>query len=105
MPGFEPDYYVPLAFQAYRLNVTFNSGYFSRVNERKARQYCKELHERIQAGRFADDTIYVVHGQYWDLVRPHIPKISCGRLNDYITCVSSLRNDPFRDFLEQHKLE
>ena len=105
MPGFEQDFYVPLAYQAYRLKLTFNSGYFARVDENKGRRYCQELHEQIQAGQFADDTIYVVHSHYWDLVMPHIPKISCGRLSDYITCVSSLRNDAFRDFLEQQKLE
>jgi Family of unknown function (DUF6311) len=105
MPGFEQDFYVPLAYQAYRLKVTFNSGYFARVDDNKARKYCLELHEQIQAGQFADDTIYVVHSQYWDLISPHISKLSCGRLSDYITCVPSLRNDAFRDFLEQRKLE
>jgi uncharacterized protein DUF6311 len=105
MPGFEQDFYVPLAYQAYRLKLTFNSGYFARVDKNKGRRYCRELHEQIQAGQFADDTIYVVHSQYWDLVMPHIPKIVCGWLGDYITCVSSARDDAFRDFLEQHKLE
>jgi Family of unknown function (DUF6311) len=105
MPGLEPDFYVPLAYQAYRLKLTFNSGYFARVDENKGVRYCRELHEQIQAGQFADDTIYVVHSQYWDLVMPHIPKVVCGWLNDYITCVSSVRYDAFRDFLEQHKLE
>jgi Family of unknown function (DUF6311) len=105
MPGFEQDFYVPLAYQAYRLKVTFNSGYFARVDDNKARKYCQELHEQIQAGQFADDTIYVVHSQYWALISPHISKLSCGRLSGYITCVPSLRNDAFRDFLEQRKLE
>ena len=105
MPGFEQDFYVPLAYQAYRLKLTFNSGYFARVDENKGRRYCQELHEQIQAGQFADDTIYVVHSHYWDLIRPHIPKISCGRVNDYITCVSSARDNDFRAFLEQQKLE
>jgi hypothetical protein len=93
------------AYQAYRLKLTFNSGCFARVDDNKGRRYCQELHEQIQAGQFADDTIYVVHSQYWDPVSPHIPKIVCGRLSDHITCVSSLRNDAFRGFLEQHKLE
>ena len=105
MPGFEQDFYVPLAYQAYRLKLTFNSGYFARVDENKGRRYCQELHEQIQAGQFADDTIYVVHSHYWDLIRPHIPKISCGRVNDYMTCVSSARDNDFRAFLEQQKLE
>jgi hypothetical protein len=105
MPGFEQDFYVPLAYQAYRLKITFNSGYFARVDENKGRKYCQGLHEQIQAGQFADDTIYVVHSQYWDLIVPHIPKISCGRVNDYITCVSSAPANDFRAFLEQQKLE
>jgi Family of unknown function (DUF6311) len=105
MPGFDREFYVPLAYQAYRLNVTFNSGYFARVDDNKARKYCQKLHEQIQAGKFADDTIYVVHSYYWDLVKPHLSKISCGRLSDYIACVSSRRHDAFRDVLEQHKLE
>jgi hypothetical protein len=105
MPGYEQDYYVPLAYQAYRLKVTFNSGYFARVDEKKGRRYCQELHEQIQAGQFADDTIYVVHSQYWDLVMSHISKLSCGRVGDYITCVSSVQDNAFRNFLEQQKLE
>jgi uncharacterized protein DUF6311 len=105
VPGFERDFYVPLAYQAYRLQVTFNSGYFARVDDKKARRYCQKLHEQIQAGQFADDTIYVVHSQYRDLVMPHIPKISCGHLNHYITCVASVRDDAFRNALEQHRLE
>jgi Family of unknown function (DUF6311) len=105
MPGFEADYYAPLAYQAYRLNVTFNSGSVSRIDERKGREYCRELHDNVKEGKFESDTIYVIHNQYWDLVRPHIPKLVCGQLSDYITCVASLRSNVFRDFLEQHKFE
>ena len=48
MPVFEEDFYVPLAYQAYRLNVTFNSGYFARVNDNKARKYCQKLHNKFK---------------------------------------------------------
>jgi hypothetical protein len=99
------DRYVPLAYQAYRLNMTFNSGYFARINQNKSLKYCQELHQKIQDGTFENDTIYVVHPQYWDLLSPHIPKIVCGRLGEYIACVSSRRNDAFREVLEQRKLE
>jgi hypothetical protein len=44
------DGYVPLAYQAYRLKMTFNSGYFARINQSKSVQYCQELHQKIQAG-------------------------------------------------------
>jgi hypothetical protein len=105
MPGFDQDYYVPLAYQAYRLQLTFNSGYFARVNEHKGRNYCQELHEQVKAGLFAHDTVYVVHNQYWDLIKPHISKILCGRLSGYITCVSSQRDDAFSGFLRRHTVE
>jgi hypothetical protein len=99
------DRYVPLAYQAYRLKMTFNSGYFARINQKKSVKYCQELHHKIQEGEFEQDTIYVVHSHYWDRVSPHIPKIVCGRLGEYITCVSALRDDALRDVLEQHKVE
>jgi hypothetical protein len=99
------DRYIPLAYQAYRLKMTFNSGYFARINQSESVKYCQELHQQIEAGEFEQDTIYVVNSQYWDRVSPHLPKIVCGRLGEYITCVSALRHDAFRDVLEQHKLE
>jgi hypothetical protein len=105
MPGFEPDFYVPLAYQAYRLRVTFNSGYFARIDERKGREYCQELHAQIQAGEFALDTIYVIHSGYWDLVRSHLQKLVCGQANQYIACISAQNHDTFRNFLEQQKIE
>jgi hypothetical protein len=105
MPGYDQDYYVPLAYQAYRLQLTFNSGYFARIDEYKGRKYCQELHEQIKSGQFASDTIYVVHNQYWDLIMPHVSKISCGRLSGHIACVSSQRDDGFRDFLRQYGVE
>src|SRR5919109_1270541 len=76
MPELDRDFYVPPAYQAHRLNVTFNSGYFARVDDDKARKYCPKLHEQMQAGQFADDTLYVVHSHYWDLVKPHTSQIS-----------------------------
>jgi hypothetical protein len=107
-PEIEQDAYVPLAYQAYRLKLTFNSGYFARIDEDKGQQYCRELHEQIRAGQFADDTIYVVHPQYREFVVPHIPRIVCGQLHGYMACVSSAADtadNAFRDFLQQQKLE
>jgi hypothetical protein len=105
MPGFDQDFYIPLAYRAYRLNLTFNSGYFARIDERKAKEYCHELHELIQAGEFTHDTIYVIHGLYWDLIKTHLDKHICGRVDQYIVCISAWNQDEFRDFLDQHKIE
>jgi Family of unknown function (DUF6311) len=105
MPEFEMDYYVPLAYQAYRLNMTFNNGYFARIDANKGRKYCKELHESMAVGRFDEDTIYVIHSQYWDLLKIHTPKITCGRLNDHIVCISVQNHDALHDYLVQRKVE
>ena len=104
-PGFDKDYYVPLAYQAYRLNITFNSGYVARIDENRARYSCKDLHEKIRAGQFHNDTIYIVHHQSWDLFKTHISRLSCGQLSGNIVCVSAQKHNAFREFLEQHALE
>jgi hypothetical protein len=105
MPGFEPDFYVPLAYQAYRLGVTFNSGYFARVDEKKGRQYCQDLHKQIQAGEFARDTIYVIHRGYWDLIKPHRHKLACGQIHQDVACITAQNQDSFRDVLDRHTVE
>jgi hypothetical protein len=105
MPEFEMDYYVPLAYQAYRLNMTFNSGYFARIDENKGRKYCKKLHEEIATGMFENDTIYVIHSRYLDLLRIHLHKLACGLISENIVCISAQNHDAFRDFLEQHKID
>jgi hypothetical protein len=87
------------------LKVTFNSGYFARVDDNKGRKYCQELHEQIRAGQFAHDTIYVIDSQYWALLRTHLHKLVCGSVSQYIACISARNQDIFRDFLEQHTIE
>ena len=85
--------------------VTFNSGYFARIDENKGRKYCQELHAQIQAGEFALDTIYVIHSEYWDLFKTHLQKLVCGQVNQNIACISAQNHDAFRNFLEQQKIE
>jgi hypothetical protein len=102
---YKADYYVPLAFQAYRLKLTFNSGYFARVNEQQIPIYCEHLYRKITDGKFEDDTIYVVHPDYMDSFKQNAARISCGWLSDYNVCVSSHRYDAFREFLANHRIE
>jgi Family of unknown function (DUF6311) len=105
IPEYESEYYVPLAYQAYRLKFTFNSGYFARVDEKKCRIYCKGLHKQIAEGEFEDNTIYVVHNAYLNLFNKNASKVFCGQLSDHNVCISSKRRDAFREFLEHHKIE
>jgi hypothetical protein len=49
--------------QAYRMKVTFNRGYFVRLDDNKGRKYCQELHEQIQAEQFAHGIINVIHSR------------------------------------------
>jgi hypothetical protein len=86
------------------LKVTFNSGYFARVDDTKGRKYCQELQEQIQAGQFARDTIYVIHSWYWALLRTHLDKLACGSISQYIVCISAQNQDTFRDFLERQTM-
>jgi hypothetical protein len=102
---YKEDYYVPLAYQAYRLKLTFNSGYFARLNEQQIRVYSENLSRQITDGKFEDDTIYVVHPYYLDSFKQNASRISCGWLSDYVVCVSSQRHDAFRDFLTNHRIE
>jgi hypothetical protein len=37
------DYYVPIAYEAYRLGATFNSGWAPRLDEARALQACNAL--------------------------------------------------------------
>jgi hypothetical protein len=47
----------------------------------------------------------VIHSQYWDTLKIHIPKITCGRLNDHIVCISAQNHDALHDYLVQRKVE
>jgi hypothetical protein len=102
---YKEDYYVPLAYQAYGLKLTFNSGYFARLNDKQIHVYAENLSRQITDGEFEDDTIYVVHPDYLTSFKQNAARISCGWLSDYIVCVSSQRHDAFRSFLTNHHIE
>ena len=96
---YTPDYYVPLAYQAYKLKLTFNSGYFARLDEKRALKYWNELNRKINDGEIEYNTIYVVHISYWDIFQRNASKIACGLVSEYIVCISEQRRDAFREFL------
>jgi hypothetical protein len=98
-------YFAPLAYYAYRLTLTFNSGYVARINAAQMRQYCEEFDSLIHTGNIREDTIYVVHDAFWESFPRTSLKVVCGRLSAYIVCVSDQRHNAFRALLEYHKIE
>jgi hypothetical protein len=99
-----PDYYVPFAYQAYNLKVTFNSGYFARMDDKRVQAYCEELPRKIGAGEIDEHTIYVVHISHWHLFKRNVTDAVCGLVNQHIVCVSARQHSAFREFLLSHEV-
>jgi hypothetical protein len=98
------NYYVPLAYQAYKLTVTFNSGYFARIDDKRVQAYCGELQRNIGAGEIDEHTIYVVHISHWYLFKRNATNTVCGLVNQHIVCVSARQHSAFREFLLSHEV-
>ncbi len=47
------------AYRAYRLGLTFNSGYVARLDDSRAQPYCLGLDDDVRAGRLDPETIYL----------------------------------------------
>ncbi|QSQ25931.1 hypothetical protein JY651_13785 [Pyxidicoccus parkwayensis] len=47
------------AYRAYRLGLTFNSGYVARLDDSRAQPYCLGLDDDIRSGRLDPETIYL----------------------------------------------
>ncbi|AEI65042.1 DUF6311 domain-containing protein [Corallococcus macrosporus] len=47
------------AYRAYRLGLTFNSGYVARLDDARAQSYCLGLDDDIRAGRLDPRTVYL----------------------------------------------
>ncbi|AKQ63861.1 hypothetical protein A176_000773 [Myxococcus hansupus] len=47
------------AYRAYRLGLTFNSGYVARLDDSRAQSYCLGLDDDVRAGRLDPDTVYL----------------------------------------------
>ena len=94
-----PDDYVPLAYQAYKLKLTFNSGSFARIDDKRVQAYCYELNRQIRDGEIDEHTIYVVHLSHWHLFKRNATNAVCGLVNRHIVCVSARQHSAFREFL------
>ncbi|NMO23607.1 hypothetical protein HG543_53480, partial [Pyxidicoccus fallax] len=47
------------AYRAYRLGLTFNSGYVARLDDSRAQAYCLGLDADVRAGRLDPETVYL----------------------------------------------
>ncbi|WP_233601748.1 DUF6311 domain-containing protein [Corallococcus sp. AB038B] len=87
-----------LAYQAYRLKLTFNSGYASRTPEALA----AECRARLPSGGLDASTAYVVLPQH---VRPFLDAgARCGVVEDLPVCVVGSNTDAFAQGLARQPL-
>jgi hypothetical protein len=87
-----------LAFQAYRLKLTFNSGYASRTPEALA----AECHARLPTGGLDASTAYVVLPQQ---VRPFLDAgARCGVVEGLPVCVAGGNTDAFAQGLARQPI-
>jgi len=89
----DDDYWAPLAYEAYRLGMTFNSGFLARGDHERLARPCLELLGEVAAGELRPDTLYVVHPSLLAALRP--PRARCGRLEGYLVCVRADAAGPF----------
>lgn len=82
----DDDRWAPLAYEAYELRLTVNSGYVARGASERIEPPCAALVREVAAGILRDDTVYVPHPDY----RPALERAGarCGRLDGYDVCVA-----------------
>ncbi len=92
-------HYLAFADLAYRQRLTLNVGSFARVDEKRALAVCVDLKADVKAGRFASNTVYVVHPTgLADFTKPGTGMV-CGTLEEQHVCVAADVATPLRDFL------
>jgi hypothetical protein len=92
-----------LAYLAYRLGLSFNSGYLSRVDTAAAVRTCAALDASLARGELDPASLYVLST---GTAVPFPPGAAvCGRIGEWSTCVSSRHRSPLRDALAQSQHE
>ena len=78
--------WAPLAYQAYTLGMTVNSGYVARGAGERIGPPCEELMGEVEAGQVRPGTIYVAHAS----ALPPLLRAGarCGRLDGFDVCVA-----------------
>ena len=94
---YEGEPWAPLAYEAYVLGMTVNSGYVARGAGERISPPCAELMREVEAGDVRPDTVYVAHGS----ALPQLVRAGarCGRLDGFDVCVAPGAADPFAEAL------
>jgi hypothetical protein len=74
------------AYRAYRLGLTFNSGYVARLDDSRAQAYCLGLDAEVQAGRLDPQTVYLSVPERLPQFR-RIPGTRCAQEEGLWMCV------------------
>ena len=82
---------------AYRLNMTFNSGYYARVAVDRAQVACADLSRSVDAGELDPKTIYVPSPSM--LPRLKALGAACGQFDEDWICVSRDSDEVFRTYV------
>jgi hypothetical protein len=93
----EPLHVIRYMFQAYRLRLTFNSGYFARVPVGRVREACAELARSVERRTLEKRTIYVVAPEAVSLFKR--AGAVCAKLEGEVVCVASGGHPAFREYL------
>jgi hypothetical protein len=84
---------------AYRLGLSFNSGYFARAPTKKVQRRCQELRASVERGELDPHTLYVVARSELR----HFEKAGavCGKMARDIICTSPAGPAAFREYLSE----
>jgi hypothetical protein len=93
VPPWDRESWIGPAHLAYRLGLTYDGGYLSRVDERRAAEACGRTRRAIRGGRLDPHTIYLLHPNELRWFRA--AEATCGVLDDMPVCVAGDRSDPF----------
>jgi hypothetical protein len=88
-------------FEAYKLDLTYNSGIFARYSWDAAQAACRHLMLTVEGGMLDPQTIYVV-------AKDEVPWFTragaaCGRFDGDWVCVSKDSDERFRTFVATGK--
>ena len=84
---------IPVADLAYRLGLTFDGGYLSRLDETRAGARCASIRDAVAEGRIDPATVWVVHPTLLSQFRA--AGATCGTLDGAPVCVAGTRDDAF----------
>ncbi|MBX3227231.1 MAG: hypothetical protein KIT84_35155 [Labilithrix sp.] len=100
----DEDLSIRYAYRAYLSGLTFNSGYFARINRAAAKRACAELTRDVESGRLDAATIYVL-SRPEDVAPFRAAGATCGRLEpDTTICVASPNTDLAKLLTTHHPL-